>query len=143
MASVQATAKPDPSPPTSSPATAPAGVSPRHQIPSISSGAKVEAVTANARPTVRATATSWAGSDSRRGTTTAMAAATRKAATPPSRCDPHRRPVTSCDSTPATAIVRPELVERKAAKPPAAPGLRRVRCGGGASAGSGSPSWPP
>src|SRR6478735_1971135 len=105
VARVQATAKP--------------GVSPRHQMPSISRGAKVEAVTAKARPTVRATATSWAGSDSRRGTTTAIAAATRKAATPPSRYEPHRRPVTSCDSTPATAIVRPELVERKAAKAPA------------------------
>ena len=87
-ASVQATAAPEPKPPTSSPATAPTGVSPRHQIPSISSGAKVEAVTANARPTVRATATSWAGSDRRRGTTTAIAAATRKAATPPSRRAP-------------------------------------------------------
>ena len=76
---------PDPSPPTSSPATAPAGVRPRHQMPSISSGAKVEAVTAKASPTVRATATSCAGSDISSGTTTAMAAATRKDATPPRR----------------------------------------------------------
>jgi hypothetical protein len=85
VASVQATAAPDPSPPTNSPATAPAGVSPRHQIPSISRGAKVEAVTAKARPTVRATATSCAGSDISSGTTTAMAAATRNDATPPRR----------------------------------------------------------
>ena len=55
----------------------------------------------------------------RQGTTTATAAPTRKAATPPSRRSPNRRPVTSWLSTPATAMARPDEVERNAANAPA------------------------
>ena len=69
--SVQATAAPEPSPPTSSPAIAPASVSPRHQMPSTSSGQNVDAATAKASPTARATPTSGAASAASSGTTTA------------------------------------------------------------------------
>ena len=48
---VISTARPDSPPPIISPAAAPTGVSPRHQIPSTSSGQNVDAATANARPT--------------------------------------------------------------------------------------------
>lgn len=44
-------------PPVTSPATAPGGVSPRHQMPRTSSGQNEDADTAKARPTASATGT--------------------------------------------------------------------------------------
>ena len=119
LISVQPTATPEPSPPTSSPATAPGAVSPRHQMPSSSRGQNVDAATAKARPTVRATPTLGLDSAMTHGTVTASTAPTRKAATPPSRRTPGQRPVTSWLSTPATAIASPDEVERNAANAPA------------------------
>src|SRR4029079_5051992 len=50
--------------PTSRPAVAPVAVRPRHQIPRVSSGQKVEAATANAQPTSTLMSTSEAGRES-------------------------------------------------------------------------------
>ena len=80
--SVHTIASPDPRPPTRSPATAPTAVRPRHQMPSSSSGQKVDAATAKASPTARATPMSAAAIDTAHGTTTATTAAARNAATP-------------------------------------------------------------
>ncbi len=142
---VQTTAVPDPSPPTSSPAMAPGAVNPSHQMPSSSSGQNVEAATAKARPTVRATPTSGDDSETRHGTSTAKTAATRNAVTPRSRRDPHRRPVTSWLITPATAIDSPLLVERNAANAPAVtnPVSRSPSSPGTISRGSSSTSASP
>lgn len=112
-------------PPVTSPATAPGGVSPRHQMPSTSSGQNDDADTANARPTASATGTSVAATLPPSGTRIANSAAQRKLRAP------HFGSTSWC-STPATAMVSPEAVDRNAAKAPPA-----------SSAPSSSPSTPP
>src|SRR4051812_21999995 len=112
--SVQTTPALAPRPPARSPATAPDGVSPRHQMPSTSSGQNVDAATAKARPTARATERSGAASAAARGTPTAAVAATRNAVTPD-----QRSLRTSWARTPDTAMARPDDVERNAANAPA------------------------
>ena len=114
-------------PPTASPASAPTSVSRRHQMPSTSSGQNVDAATANTRPTERAMLTPGAASASPRGTTTAITAETRNAVIGRSR-----RLTTSWLTTPATAIVSPDEVDRNAANAPAV-----------VSADSSSPPSPP
>ena len=109
-------------------------------MPSSSSGQNVDAATANASPTVRATPTSGLESASAQGTTTATAAPTRNAATPPSRRSPKRRPVTSWLSTPATAMASPDDVERNAANAPAVTRPVRISPPGPGSISRGSSS---
>ena len=83
-------------------------------MPSSSRGLKVAAAIAKARPTTVATATSRVTSASRNGTTTATTADRRKAVTPS-----RRLLITSWEITPATAMVSPDDVARKAANAPA------------------------
>ncbi|KYG51307.1 hypothetical protein AWI43_28065 [Streptomyces sp. WAC04657] len=100
-------------PPSRSPAIAPGGVSRRHQMPRTSSGQKEEAETAKARPTASATGTLEATTPTPSGTAVASRVASRKCRTP-------REGSTSWVRTPATDMVSPEAVERKAAKAPPA-----------------------
>ena len=98
-------------PPRTNPPMAPIHVKRRHQIPRSRSGQNVEAAMANAHPTSTLMETfTW------RPTvviTIPMAMAeTRNALTP--------RPMMSCEIAPAMLISRPDEVERKAAKAPAA-----------------------
>ncbi len=83
-------------------------------MPSTSSGQKVEAANAKARPTAWATPTPSVSRARPSGTRTATTAPAWKARTPPKR-----RPITSWLITPATAIVWPVDVERNAANAPA------------------------
>src|SRR5262245_39816334 len=84
-------------PPATMPAAAPGAVRPRHQIPSTSSGQKLEAATANASPTTVDTFNPDIRSASTIGTNPAISAATRKP-----RTEPRPGPSTSVESTPAT-----------------------------------------
>ncbi|CAI4150995.1 hypothetical protein CCOS2040_01520 [Streptomyces albidoflavus] len=118
-ATVRPTASSEAPPPSRSPATAPGGVSRRHQMPRTSRGQKAEAETAKAMPTASATGTPLTRIVPPNGTAMARTVANRKWRTP-------REGSTSWLSTPATAMVRPEAVERKAAKaPPATRAPRR------------------
>ena len=92
------------------PASAPASVSPRHQMPSTSSGQKVEAATAKARPTDWATPTfggEQRDQDRHRRPRTRPPPGTPDAAER-GPCPPTQRLVTSWVSTPATEIARPD-----------------------------------
>src|SRR5436190_2450262 len=110
VTSTAATAAP---PPATNPATAPVAVNPRHHRPSTSSGQKVDAATANARPTTIDTSSAPTRPASTIGTSPATIAENRKSRTEP-------RPSTSVDSTPATLVSRPDELDRKAANAPAA-----------------------
>src|SRR4029079_4605740 len=110
-------------PPVTNPVAAPAVDRPRHQTPSTSRGQNVDAATAKARPTVSASPTPTESGETAYGTRTAPPAAPWSTGTatesPPVRALIHgcRR---SWLRTPATEMVNPDAVERKAAKAPPA-----------------------
>ena len=98
-----------------SPAIAPGAVSPRHQMPSISSGQNVDA--ASAKANVTELATEIRSDDS---------ASTRAARTPPAAAEPQcrdgrepRRGRSPWPMTPAIDIVSPDEVDKNAANAPA------------------------
>ena len=115
-------------PPATRPAAAPGAVSPRHQMPSTSSGQNVEAATAKARPTTWPTGRPAAGSARASGTDPASTAPRRKSRTVPS--PPPRPPAARPGRAPRRSrrAGRTE-VDRKAANAPATR--------------SASSSWPP
>ncbi|SLA03299.1 Uncharacterised protein [Mycobacteroides abscessus subsp. abscessus] len=115
---------PDDSPPTARPAMAPAGVNPRHQIPSTRSGHSVDAAMAKTNPTVRDSSRSDAANEMTIASAPPIAAASRKSRTRPGS--------TSVDRAPATLMSRPDDVARNAAMAPAA-----------TSAANSSPRMPP
>ena len=107
------TVTPESSPPTASPLAAPNAVSPRHQMPSTSSGHNVEAATANANPTLRDNSSPPAVvSANGIGISPPTTAASRKSRTRPGS--------TSVASAPAKLTSRPDEVARNAAIAPAA-----------------------
>ena len=90
----------------------PRAVSPRHQMPSTSSGHSVDAATANTSPTLRDNSRAEAASDSGIGTRPPTTAATRKSRTRPRS--------TSVANAPAMLTSSPDEVARNAAIAPAA-----------------------
>src|SRR6478609_1664353 len=111
-ATATVTAVPDNSPPTTSPYAAPSAVSPRHQMPSTSSGHSVDAATAKASPTLRDSSSPDVTSDSGIGISPPTTAATRKSRTRPRS--------TSVDNAPAMLTSSPDDVAKNAAMAPAA-----------------------
>ena len=98
--------------PTARPATAPAAVSPRHQMPSTSNGHSVEAATANTNPTPRDNSNDDAASAKGTGINPPITAAIRKSRTPPRS--------SSVEAAPAMLTSSPDDVARNAAMAPAA-----------------------
>ncbi len=128
-AMVSTTAPATAPPPTSIPAIAPASVSRRHQMPSTSSGQNVDAATAKASPTARATPSprretaSSSGTIDRRRPPARLEGARRRGTVGPARPGRARRPPRS---------ISPDDVDRNAANAPAT-----------SSAASSSPPMPP
>ena len=99
-------------PPVMRPANAPMRVSRRHQMPSTSKGQNVDAAIANAHPTRTLIAKGAMTRPAAVATVPMTIDALRNARTPPRS--------KSCESAPAALINRPDDVDRKAAKAPAA-----------------------
>ncbi len=99
-------------PPTTRPAVAPIQVSPRHQIPSTSSGQNVDAARAKDRPTL--------SERSSIGSSTAPAAAVPATTTAARRKSRTRAQSRSVEITEATLTSSPDEVDRNAANAPAA-----------------------
>ena len=116
---------PDSSPPATSPHAAPAAVRPRHQMPSTSSGHRVDAATANTSPTVRDRSSDVDRQRQRQRDQPADQRGDAEVADPPAQ---H----VGADSAPAMLTSRPDEVDRNAAMAPAA-----------TSAASSCPTGPP
>jgi hypothetical protein len=122
-------ARQDP-PPISMPIAAPVLVSRRHQIPSTISGQNDDAAMAKAHPTSRASENRSISSAAVVATAPAISAHHRKEVTPPF--------MKSCDSAPATLTSRPDEVDRKAAKAPAATRAASISPGSPGSSNDGN-----
>ncbi len=100
------------------PDTAPTQVSPRHQMPSTSSGQNVDAASANDMATVM--------DASLRGSTSARLTATAPVSTVAQRNSRTRPRRMSVETTPATLTNSPDEVDRNAANAPAATTAPRI-----------------